>query len=125
MDLPTWTPEDLAVYRATARRMREQGREAEAARREKAWAIARAAAELLRTQFHATRVVVFGSLAREMGFTPWSDIDIAAWGIDPLDTLRAIGATMDMAGGIEVNLVDVNTAKPALLDAIERDGIDV
>ncbi len=97
----------------------------EKARREKAWAAARAAAELLRQEFHASRVVVFGSLSRDGSFTKWSDVDIAAWGIDPKDTLRAIGAVMDMNAGVELNLVDVNTATPALLEAITRDGVDL
>jgi predicted nucleotidyltransferase len=32
---------------------------------------------LLKAQFEVTRVVVFGSLARESGFTRWSDVDMA------------------------------------------------
>ncbi len=37
-------------------------------------------------------------------FTPWSDVDIAAWGIRPEDTFRAIGAVLDVDSEIEVNL---------------------
>ena len=48
---------------------------------ERAWRVARAAANVLREQFDATRVVAFGSLAHRDGFTLWSDIDLAAWGI--------------------------------------------
>lgn len=70
-------------------------------------------------------MVVFGSLARESGFTRWSDVDIAAWGIAPEDTFRAIGAVMDLETEIPVNLVDVNTCRPSLLKAIQQDGIDL
>lgn len=125
MSQTVWTSEELAVYRANAARLRDQDREMEKVRREKAWAAARAAAELLRQEFHATRVVVFGSLARDGSFTKWSDVDIAAWGIDPKDTLRAIGVVMDMDAGVEINLVDVNTATPGLLEAIARDGVQL
>jgi len=60
----------------------------ERARREKrAWALARQAVALLRKQVGATRVVVFGSLVHKGMFTLWSDVDIAAWGIQPRDTL--------------------------------------
>ena len=122
----TWTPVELAVYRDTAIRLREQDREAEKERRERAWVAARAAAELLRSRFHATRVAVFGSLAREeTSFTRWSDIDIAAWGIAERDSLRALGEVMDMDTGFEMNLVDVNVCKPAILKSIAREGIDI
>jgi len=45
------TPEKLAVYRATAQRRREQERSELDHRREQAWAVARQAALLLKTQF--------------------------------------------------------------------------
>ena len=90
----TWTPEELAVYRDTAVRLREQDREAEKERRERAWIAARMADELLRSQFHATRVVVFGSLAREnTSFTRWSDVDLAVWGLAERDSLNAVSYT--------------------------------
>ena len=119
------TPEKLAVYRATAQRRREQEDSALDHRRQQAWTAARQAAGLLKTQFNATRVVLFGSLARDSGFTRWSDVDIAAWGIAPEDTLRAIGAILDMNTPVEVNLVDVNTCRASLLAEIERNGIDL
>ena len=119
------TPEKLAVYRATAQRRREQEDSALDHRRKQAWTVARQAAELLKTQFNATRVVLFGSLARERGFTRWSDVDLAAWGIAPEDTFRAIGAIMDMNTLLQVNLVDVNTCRASLLEEIERNGIEL
>lgn len=119
------TPEKLATYRATAQRRREQERPELVRRQEQAWSAARQAARLLREQFKATRVVVFGSLARKSGFTRWSDVDIAAWGIAPEDTFRAIGAVVDLDTEVVVNLVDVNTCRPPLLSAIEQEGIDL
>ncbi len=119
------TPEKLAVYRATAQRRREQEQPELYRRQKQAWVAARRAARLLKEQFKATRVVVFGSLARESGFTRWSDVDIAAWGIAPEDTFRAIGAVMDLDTEIPVNLVDVNTCRTSLLKAVEQDGVDL
>lgn len=117
------TPEQIANYRAHAlqRRRREQPELEQ--RREKAWQAARTAAQLLKEEFDATRVVVFGSVVRGSGFTRWSDVDVAAWGLAPEDTFRAIGAVMDLETDVPVNLVDVDTARPSLLAAIERDGI--
>ncbi len=91
----------------------------------KAWRLARKAAKILREQYHAERVAVFGSLLHETRFTQWSDVDIAAWGIPPEQTFRAIGTVMDLDSSLEINLVDVNTCTPSLLKAIEQEAVDV
>jgi predicted nucleotidyltransferase len=119
------TSEDIAVYRAAARRRFEQEQRELALREKRAWELARWAAALLRKQFDATRVMVFGSLVHKGCFTPWSDVDVAAWGIRPENTFRAIGAVMDLDAEIEVNLVDVNTCAPSLLMTIEQEGIEL
>jgi predicted nucleotidyltransferase len=119
------SPEKLAIYRATAQRRREQEDTILHQRRQQAWAAARQAAELLKTQFQATRVVLFGSLVQEHSFTRWSDIDVAAWGIAPEDTFRAIGAIQDLNSPITVNLVDVNTCRASLLRELEQTGIEL
>lgn len=121
----SFTPEEIAVYRRNAQRLREQDRPAERIRREAAWQLARQAAALLKEQFQVTKVVAFGSLTKAVTFTAWSDVDIAAWGIEPADTLRAIGAVMDISDAPMVNLVDVSTCKPAILAEIERDGVEL
>lgn len=119
------TSEKIAVYRATAQRYRERERSETERRRERAWRVARRAARLLKDEFKATRVVVFGSLIHGDCFTRWSDVDLAAWDIAPEDTLRAMGAVLDLDNEIEVNLVDVNTCRPSLLAVIERDGVEL
>lgn len=88
--LPGISEEDMAVYRATARRRLEQEEKELAVRRERPWETARRAAKLLKEDFGAQRVVVFGSLLRPKCFNKWSDVDIAAWGIGPEDTFRAM-----------------------------------
>lgn len=119
------SPDKLEEYRLTAIR-RQKVRVAKVkARREKGWKLARKAAKILRQQYHAERVAVFGSLLHELRFTPWSDVDIAAWGIPPDQTFRAIGAVMDLDPSLEINLVDVNTCTPALLKAIEQEAMDL
>ena len=119
------TPEEMVIFRVAARRRREREQRELALREEEAWKLARSAATLLRKQFGATRVMVFGSLVHEGCFTPWSDVDIAAWGIALEDTFRAIGVVMDLSRGIEVNLVDVGACSPLLRAAIEREGVEL
>lgn len=117
------TPEQMAAYKEGARRRQERERQALRERERRAWELARQAATALREQFGATRVVVFGSLVHPGWFTPWSDVDIAAWGIKPEDTFRAIGVVMDLDTDIAINLVDVGACSASLLQTIERDGV--
>jgi len=119
------SPEQLDQYRRTAAR-REKIRAVKIKpRMEKAWKLAKKAAKVLREQYHAERVAVFGSLLHESRFTEWSDVDVAAWGIAPDQTFRAIGTVMDLDSSFEINLVDVNTCTPSLLKAIEEEAVDL
>ena len=117
--------EELEAYRRAARRREQQESREAAERRASAWALARQSADLLRQRFGASRVVVFGSLVHDGCFTPWSDVDLAAWGLHPADTFRAMGAVHDLDPDIEINLVDVDTCSPSLLAMIEAEGIEV
>jgi len=119
------TSTKLDEYRKTAIRREKVRISKVKTRRERGWKLAKKAAKLLRNQFQATRVAVFGSLLHEARFTAWSDVDIAAWGIPPDQTLRAIGAVMDLDPSLEINLVDVNTCSQALLKAIENEAVDL
>ena len=115
----------LDEYRKTAMRRQKVRISKAKTRREKGWKLARKAAKVLRTQFQAKRVAVFGSLLHEARFTRWSDIDIAVWGLSPDQTFRAIGAVMDLDSSMELNLVDVNACSRSLLKAIEQEAVDI
>lgn len=123
--VPEMTAEEMAEYRATAKRRWEQSQRGLSQREERAWKIAQHAAILLKEQFGATRVVVFGSLVHKDCFTHWSDVDIAAWGISPEDTFWAISAVIGLDVHIAVNLVEVGTCRPSLLAVIEREGVEL
>ena len=75
------TPATMARYRATFR-AREAARAASVAERLRtARAAASAAATVLKRDFGATRVLLFGSAARGQGFHDRSDIDLAVEGV--------------------------------------------
>jgi len=57
-----------------------------------AWADVQQIARLLRSEFGATHIIVFGSLAKGDGFDAESDIDIAAEGIPPQNYFTAMAA---------------------------------
>jgi predicted nucleotidyltransferase len=113
------TREEWQAYRPDAKVGQSQFRE----RWERAWSVAQAAAELLRQQFGATRVVAFGSLVCREWFTPWSDIDLAAWGIPPEQFYRAVAAVTGISPEFRMDLVAPEDCQPSLRRAIEQEGI--
>lgn len=116
------TAEQLASYRAAARRHHDDERRSLAFREQQAWELARRVATLLRSEFHVDRVVVFGSLIHAGCFNAWSDLDIAASGLDPRDTLRAMERVSDLSQEIPINLVDLSSCSDSLRRVIEREG---
>ena len=117
------TSENIIKYRQTAQKNWEKTEKERQLRKDKAWILAKQGANLLKEQFKVSKVVVFGSLIREDCFTSWSDIDLAAWGISPQDTFRAMEAVKDLDQDIEINLVDIETCSKNLKLNIEKDGI--
>jgi uncharacterized protein len=91
-------------------------------RRRRAHAAARKAAKLLRDRFDATEIILFGSLARRVGFTRWSDIDLAARGIPSEQYLTAMDTVLHLSTEFKIDLVDLETCPPALLNNIVKDG---
>lgn len=115
------SPEELRAYHPA----REPDRNRMAGRWELAWETARAAARVLRERFHASRVVLFGSLCRRDWFGPWSDIDLAAWGVASDQYYRGVAALSGISSDFKIDLVDIQDCRPELREAIEREGIDV
>jgi uncharacterized protein len=117
--------EELKQYqRAAYARWQAERREQEA-RRVRAWSLVHEAARLLKQEYAATQVAVFGSLTHPDRFTARSDVDLAVWGLTSANWLRAIGAVRELSREIDLNVVDVACCTPALMHAIERDGVPV
>jgi len=117
------TPEQMAVYQATARRRRQQKAQALAARHQRAWQVAREGAQLLKERFGAKRVVVFGSALFPEKFYVRSDVDLAVWGVPERLYYRAVSRLLSLDPGISVDLVEAELAPPELLATIEREGV--
>ncbi|MDI6735937.1 MAG: nucleotidyltransferase domain-containing protein [bacterium] len=116
------TAEDKGTYRLV--RVSSKTKEAELAeRRQHAWEVAKQATHLLRSHFEAKRIVLFGSLADRDLFTPWSDIDLAAWGIPALKFYRAVAAVTGLSDEFEIDLVDPVDCEPTLRRVIEQEGV--
>ena len=113
------TASELRTYRPGGKPTGQQVPE----RWERAWEVARIAARVLREQFGAARVVAFGSLAHRAWFGPWSDIDLAAWGLPPDRFYGAVAAVTGLSPDFEIDLVDPEGCRPAVRRSIEREGI--
>ena len=121
------TPVEWRRYRLSeAVERREKAKDvAVDVRKREAWGIAGTAAQLLRKEFGAQKVVVFGSLAHEKGFGLWSDIDLGAWGIPPEKFYSAVAAATGLSPFFKIDLVDVAECRPTLQKVIEKEGIEV
>ena len=85
--------------------------------------MAHRAAALLRTEFGATDVVLFGSLAQDDQFGMRSDIDLAARGIDGSALYAALGRLLALSAEFEFDLVDLDACPPRLGEAIAAHGV--
>jgi predicted nucleotidyltransferase len=92
-------------------------------RRKRAMRLARQAAALLRTEFGARDVVLFGSLASPSGFTLWSDIDLAVFEVPADRFYAAVAAITGLSAEFKVDLVDADACKASLRETIDRDGV--
>ena len=117
------TPERLAHYRRGALQRLAREQHDIARRRDAAWQMARRAAELLRQDFGASRVVAFGSLAHGAWFGERSDIDLAVEGIAPEAFWRAWCALDRLGTDFEFDLVPFETASPRLKAGLDREGV--
>lgn len=119
------TDEEMAVYRATAQQRKEQEQEQQRQRIQHAWMLAQQAAKLLREDFGAKQVILFGSLARRDFFHRRSDIDLVVDGVKSQEFWRAWSALDWLGGEFEIDLIDIETTSPILRSAIEREGIEL
>jgi predicted nucleotidyltransferase len=117
------TQQDMMRYRATARRRTAKERQMQEARRLRAWETARRAAALLKNEYGASRVVLFGSLSRREPFSPHSDIDLLVWGLDERVYYQVVARLLDLDPATPIDLLRAETPNQALVEAIETSGI--
>lgn len=116
------TPEELKQYDPT----RNVNNILDPLRWEQAQARLPKLLSVLRQQFGAQRIRVFGSLVDKERYTRWSDIDLAVWGIAPEEFYDALEAVNELSQDIKVDLVNPRTCKSSILKAdIEEEGIEV
>lgn len=93
-------------------------------RYQQAWSVAKTMATMLKKQYKASKIVVFGSLTKKEFFNPWSDIDLAAWGISNC-YWEAISSVSNLSQGFKIDLVDPTNCRPHIAQAIVEEGIEI
>jgi predicted nucleotidyltransferase len=84
---------------------------------------ARQLSALLKEQFKAQKVALFGSLIHAQRFTATSDIDLAVWGLPPEHFYAAVAAVTGFSAEFQVDLVEVESCSPTLRQVIEQENI--
>ncbi len=117
--------EKLAEYRLTWQKRENERRQALLERQKRAYSAARSAAVIIREQFGAIRVRLFGSLLYPQSFHNHSDIDLAAEGMDDTLVLKAWCAVSASAPEFEFDLVTPAECRPEIWSSIESEGIEL
>ncbi len=73
---------------------------------------------MLKSQFAASGVVVFGSLLNE-NFHESSDIDLAVWGLPEKVYFQAV-SQLNSLSDFQIDLVEIQYANPEILAAIKQ-----
>lgn len=94
-------------------------------RYEEAWSVAKEAAVILKHDFAASKVAVFGSLTDLSAFTPWSDVDLAVWGLPESRFYAAVGAVTSLTSSFKIDLVDATDCRESLKKSIEFEGVEI
>lgn len=94
-------------------------------RYKKAWQRAREAAAILKKEYGAKEVWVFGSLTDKNKFHRKSDIDLAEVGIPDNKFYAAFAAITRQIRDFKIDLVDAESCRDVLKKAIVKEGIKV
>ena len=115
--------EQMAAYKATHRCRMENDRKQLSLRYHQAWKIAGKGADLLKKEFGAKEVTLFGSLLRKELFHIKSDVDLAVCGLDEKLYYRAVSRLLDLDADIQTDLVMTEDAAESLRKRIGKEGI--
>lgn len=115
------SPRELNCYKPSQAGTEVQNPE----RWHRAWQLVPKLARLLRQQFGATRIRVFGSLSDRQRFSSWSDIDLAVWDIPASKFYQAVAAVTGTSQEFKVDLIDIADCSPRLRQTIEETGIEI
>ncbi len=118
------SPEELEKY---SKRLEQhlKNRKVDEALLQRAWQTAHRIAAMLYKDFGAEQVAVFGSLADQISFSEWSDIDIAVWGIQGDTYLDAVWAIRHISTEFKIDLVNFHSTKGRFRERIQSQAVHI
>lgn len=115
--------EELQAIRETWERRQASKASYNAQRKVQARRYAREAAALLKDKYGVSKVILFGSLARDDVFDAHSDIDLFLEGwSDESKYWHMLADVKGVVGSFPVNIVTERDVQPSLMEAIRREG---
>ncbi|MFW6287202.1 MAG: nucleotidyltransferase family protein [bacterium] len=93
------------------------------ARYQRAWQEAKHAADILKDEFGAEEIWLFGSLTDKNRFYRRSDIDLAEKGIPDHMFYSAVARVTREIKDFKVDLIDIRNCREVLKSAVEKEGI--
>ena len=93
--------------------------------RERLMARVREVSDALKARFGVRRVLFLGSLSKAEWFGPDSDVDLAVEGLAPEDFWEAWRVAEEIIAERPVDLVEIETAKKSVSQAIHRYGVEL
>lgn len=115
--------EKLDKYKASAACRWEREQERLSLSYRQRWVLAKKAAQLLKAQFGVQKVMAFGSITQKDLYHPFSDLDIAVWGLDEKLYYRAVARLLELDPDERVDLVRIEDARDSLRNVIGQEGI--
>jgi predicted nucleotidyltransferase len=116
------TAEQLRLYRASAQHRRQRKAQCLTARHERAWRVVQQATQVLKADFGARDVMVFGSMLLPNRFHQHSDVDLAVWDLPEQAYYQAVGRLQGLDPDIAVDVIAMEDASPTLQATIRQTG---
>ena len=119
------TPDEWKKYHPSSKKIKNTILRSsnKSGKRDEALEVAKQAAELLRNRFNAKKVVLFGSTATNVGFSEFSDIDLAAWGIPADQYYLAVASLTGLSSRFKIDLIDPDSCLESMRDSISSQGV--
>ena len=120
------TPKNNEKYQAYAAHWLQRKAEARSRlkqRHQDGLKTAKALADILKSDFGATKVALFGSMLSVNNIHMHSDIDLAVWDMPFSAYIKALSKLMAYSGEFSVDLVRIEEAPPSLSAYIDREGL--
>ncbi len=115
-------PEEYAAYLQGARQRRQQQQRQLQAYHQTLLAVAAQAAQILKQEFGAQQVWLFGSVLVPQSIHAYSDLDLAVAALDPSQYFVALARLLDLDPNVSVDLVEIERASEGLRSRILSEG---